>query len=402
MTAAAQGYATFDTAIGPCGIAWGPNGVVGVQLPEPDGVDGLRSQLNRRFGLAAEAEPSADATAAIEIIVALLRGEDVDLTGIALDMTAVTPFRREVYRAAREIPVGATSSYGELAQRIGSPGAARAIGQAMGNNPFPIVVPCHRVLAAGGKIGGFSADGGTDTKVRMLAIEGAVLDTVDPTPRMETVSTPSSFPFDPAAAIDHLQKSDPILGDLIADVGPFTMQLTGTPSVFAALAQAIVYQQLNGRAAETIFGRVKALFPAGELTPEAILGASDDDLRGAGLSRAKLLALRDLALKVVDGDLPTLAEAHDLDDSAIVERLTAVRGIGPWTAEMFLMFTLGRPDVLPLDDFGIRKGAASLFGLPEPPDRNQLRELGAAWSPYRTVASWYLWRAAEVTTPGPE
>lgn len=184
---AVEHYAVFDTALGPCGIAWGPAGVVGVALPEADGAAGARARLDRRFGLGAatppdEPEIDADIARAIAVIRALLRGEDADLSAIVLDMSAVTPFRREVYEAARTIPVGATSSYGELAQRVGRPGAARAIGQAMANNPFPIVVPCHRVLAAGGKVGGFSADGGTTTKLRMLAIEGAVLGALEATP----------------------------------------------------------------------------------------------------------------------------------------------------------------------------------------------------------------------------
>jgi methylated-DNA-[protein]-cysteine S-methyltransferase len=185
----ADGFAVFDTAIGACGIAWGPDGIVGVQLPESSeseaGSDagsgsggGTAERLARRFPSAAasgSSEPPPDVAAAIDAIRALLQGEEVDLSGIALDFGAVTPFRREVYELARQIPPGTTSSYGEIANRLGKPGAARAVGQAMGNNPFPIVVPCHRVLAAGGKIGGFSADGGATTKARMLAIEGAIL-----------------------------------------------------------------------------------------------------------------------------------------------------------------------------------------------------------------------------------
>jgi methylated-DNA-[protein]-cysteine S-methyltransferase len=181
----ADGFAVFDTAIGPCGIAWGPAGIVGVQLPESSGSSsagedsgGTGERMARRFPSAAASagsEPPPFVAAAIEVIRALLRGEEADLSGIQLDFDAVTPFRREVYELARQIPPGTTSSYGEIANRLGKPGAARAVGQAMGNNPFPIVVPCHRVLAAGGKIGGFSADGGTTTKARMLAIEGAIL-----------------------------------------------------------------------------------------------------------------------------------------------------------------------------------------------------------------------------------
>jgi methylated-DNA-[protein]-cysteine S-methyltransferase len=225
----------------------------------------------------------------------LMRGDDADLSAVPLDFGTVTPFRQDVDRAARLIPPGSTSTYGELAHRIGNPSAARAVGQAMRNNPFPIVVPCHRVVAAGGRIGGFSADGGVSTKAKMLAIEGALL---------------PALPFDAAAAVDHLHKADTILSGLIDEVGPLSLPLTGATSVFGALAEAIVYQQLTGKAAATIFARVQALFSDGgaELVPETVLGATDEELRGAGLSRAKTASLRDLALKTVEGDLPTLAE----------------------------------------------------------------------------------------------
>jgi len=164
------------------------------------------------------------------------------------------------------------------------------------------------------------------------------------------------------------------------------------------LAEAIVYQQLTAKAAGTIFGRVCALFPRAQegLKAEQILRVSDGKLRAAGLSRPKLLSLRDLARRTVRGELPTLAEVHRMEDEAIVERLTEVRGVGRWTVEMLLMFRLGRPDVLPADDYGIRKGFAIAFKKRELPGRDQLEKRGARWKPYRTVASWYLWRAADL------
>jgi 3-methyladenine DNA glycosylase/8-oxoguanine DNA glycosylase len=162
------------------------------------------------------------------------------------------------------------------------------------------------------------------------------------------------------------------------------------------LAEAIVYQQLTGRAAATIYARVCALFPGAHrgFTPQHILRASDAKLRGAGLSRAKTLALRDLARRAARDELPTLAEARGLDDAALVERLTQVRGIGRWTVEMLLIFRLGRPDVLPVDDYGVRKGYAVAFGKRSLPEPRELARIGARWAPYRTVAAWYLWRAA--------
>ncbi len=170
----AFGFTLFDTAIGRCGIAWGERGVVGVQLPEAGDAE-TRARMLHRFPAAGEASPPPDVQRALEGIVALLQGEASDLSQIALDMEGVPPFHRRVYEVARTIPPGRTLSYGDIAARLDARGAARAVGQALGRNPFAIVVPCHRVLAAGGKPGGFSANGGVSTKLKMLAIEGAVV-----------------------------------------------------------------------------------------------------------------------------------------------------------------------------------------------------------------------------------
>lgn len=169
---AAQGFVIFDTAIGACAIAWGGRGVVGVQLPEA-GEAATRARMARRFPEASEASPPPEVQRAIDLIAALLGGAASDLSPIALDMDALPAFHRRVYEVARTIPPGETLSYGEVANRLGEPGAARAVGHALGRNPFAVVVPCHRVLAAGGRIGGFSAAGGAVTKRRLLAIEGA-------------------------------------------------------------------------------------------------------------------------------------------------------------------------------------------------------------------------------------
>jgi methylated-DNA-[protein]-cysteine S-methyltransferase len=166
----AHGFTLFDTAIGRCGVAWSDRGLVGVQLPEAS-TAAARERMLQRFPAAGETAPPPKVQIAIDGIVALLRGESNDLSAIALDMEGVAPFHRRVYETARSIPPGKTLAYGEVAARLGAVGAARAVGQALGHNPFPIIVPCHRVLAAGGKIGGFSAHGGTATKRRMLALE---------------------------------------------------------------------------------------------------------------------------------------------------------------------------------------------------------------------------------------
>jgi len=201
--------------------------------------------------------------------------------------------------------------------------------------------------------------------------------------------------FDPDRAIEHLRASDAALARLIDRAGPFGLKLKRTPSIFSALAEAIVYQQLSGKAAATIFERMCALFPRTPQrpTPEQILGASDDALRGAGLSRPKLRSIRDLAQRATRREIPTFTEVRRMDDEAIVEHLTAVHGVGRWTVEMLLIFRLGRPDVLPVDDYGIRKGFAITFKKRDLPTRLELEKRGKRWKPYRTVASWYLWRA---------
>src|SRR3954463_1215382 len=167
-------FATFDTAVGCCAVAWGEGGIVGTWLPGSTPASTLRAVM-RRHPDAEEATPPPPVAEAIEGMAGLLSGDDVDLRGVALDMSGVPEFQQDVYAVARSLPRGVTMTYGEIAAKVGAPGAAQAVGQAMGHNPFPIVVPCHRVVAAGGANGGFSAPGGVDTKLRLLAIEGATL-----------------------------------------------------------------------------------------------------------------------------------------------------------------------------------------------------------------------------------
>lgn len=165
-------FALFDTAIGACGVAWGERGIVGFQLPE-SGEDATRARFRRRYPDAAEAAPPPGILPVIDRIRALVTGEKVDLADVALDMEAVPDFDGKVYAITRSIPPGSTLTYGEIASRLGDKSLSRDVGAALGRNPFPIVIPCHRVLASGGKAGGFSARGGVETKMRILAIEGA-------------------------------------------------------------------------------------------------------------------------------------------------------------------------------------------------------------------------------------
>jgi 3-methyladenine DNA glycosylase/8-oxoguanine DNA glycosylase len=222
--------------------------------------------------------------------------------------------------------------------------------------------------------------------------------------------------LDHTAAIAHLSSVDRKLARIIAKAGPCALQPENTHSIFDALLESIIYQQLNGKVAAIITERVKGLFPdntrrirtrhgeaAAFPTPEQILAAIPELLRSAGLSQAKMLAIRDLAAKTLDGTVPSVREAHKLSDDELVERLTAVRGIGRWTVEMLLIFRLGRPDVLAVDDYGVRKGFAKMHRMDELPKPKELQALGEKWRPHRSVACWYLWRAAGMKDlPEPE
>jgi 3-methyladenine DNA glycosylase/8-oxoguanine DNA glycosylase len=199
-----------------------------------------------------------------------------------------------------------------------------------------------------------------------------------------------------SAAVAYLSARDMKLAQWIERVGPCRMELRVEHSLFFSLLRAIVYQQLAGKAAAAILARVVALFPGHpHVLPEDITDAPDALLRSAGLSRNKMAAIRDLAAKTLDGTVPTLAQTRRMTDQEIIDRLVTIRGIGVWTAEMLLIFRLGRPDVLPVDDYGVRKGFKMVFGKRILPNKRQLLRRGELWRPYRSVASWYLWRAAE-------
>jgi len=209
-------------------------------------------------------------------------------------------------------------------------------------------------------------------------------------------SKPHPPPYDLDAALAHLRAADPKMAALIDRVGPCRLRCQPRGKPYEALLESIVYQQLNGRAAATIYGRVCALFGrSGCPRPQEIAGAAPELLRGAGLSNAKMLAVKDLSTRALARQIPTAAGIARLSDEDIVERLTQVRGIGLWTVEMLLIFGLGRPDVLPATDFGVRKGFAVAYRKRELPAPKALLKHGERWRPYRSVASWYLWRAAD-------
>ena len=193
-----------------------------------------------------------------------------------------------------------------------------------------------------------------------------------------------------------LRASHPRMAELIARSRCYNITPALSIRPFDALAESIAYQQLSGKAAATIFGRVRALYPKRKwLDPEQLLATPDETLRAAGLSRAKTAALKDLAAKTIDGTVPAGRALIRMSDDEIITRLTAVRGIGRWTVEMLLLFDLGRPDVWPVDDYGVRKGFAKTFGRRKLPTPKQLMKFGEKWRPYRSVAAWYFWRALD-------
>src|SRR3989441_11915020 len=206
----------------------------------------------------------------------------------------------------------------------------------------------------------------------------------------------SHLPFARPAAMTHLTAKDQKLPKLIATPLPFQMDAAPLQSPYEALLESIAYQSISGKAAATIFGRIKALSGNGRPpSPEQMLKLRKPVLRKAGLSGAKVLAMKDLAQKTIDGVVPTLEQAERLSDEELVERLVSVRGIGAWTVEMFLIFRLGRPDVLPIHDLGVKKGWSVTYGKKHMPKPKELLAFGERWRPYRTVASWYMWRACQ-------
>ena len=294
---------TVPTELGTLALAWNERGLARLLLPRADWGEVAPREL-ARIGLRGEARPPREIAELGRALQRHVRGEPQDFSGVALDTAAVPAFLLRVQRAAQAIPPGETCTYGELAAAADSPRAARAVGHAMATNPWPIVVPCHRVFTRSG-FGEYSAGSGVHTKLRLLWREGY---------RGRT----SNVAFDEHAAVAHLRQVDPRLRKLIDRVGPFTLQ--------AAAPRAM----------------------------------------------------------------------RSLDDEDIITRLTRTRGIHRWNAQLLLIHYLGRPDVLPAADPLLRKGFALASGLRSLPSAEAVENAARCWSPYTSVASWYLWRAVEM------
>ena len=217
---------------------------------------------------------------------------------------------------------------------------------------------------------------------------------------MNSATSRLALPFDHVEAHAHLSRIDKRLARLIERVGNFHFKLDECDSVYESLLEAITHQSIAGKAAQVIFARIVAFGTDGRCpTPDQLLRVPKPRLRKAGLSRAKIAAVRDLAQKTIEGVVPTIEESEKMSDQELVDRLISVRGIGAWTVEMFLIFRLGRPDVLPIHDYGVQKGFAITYRKKNIPKPRELAEFGERWRPYRTVASWYMWRAVHLAGP---
>jgi len=381
-------YCLFETPLGSCGIAWSQPvssrtspAVTLLQLPEATR-EMTESRIARNAGARKSSAPPPQIVEMIKKVRRHLQGYLQDFRDVTLGLDGAGPFARLVYQAARQIPAGQTRTYGELAKAVSQPAAARAVGQALARNPIGLIIPCHRVLAAGGKPGGFSAHGGRSTKARMLAIEGV---TFGPPPTIK-----SERDLRRAAAL--LRVRDPRLARCMAKSIDFNPKSEQSP--YATLFEAVVHQQLSPKAAMTILGTVKALYPGSTIPePGDLLKTPDRLLRGAGLSKAKTASLKDLAAKTLDGTVPSSEKIAALSDDEITLRLTSIYGVGRWTVEMLLIFNLGRMDVFPVDDYALRKSIADLYGMKDIPTPRQLDALGESWRPLRTVATLYLWNS---------
>jgi methylated-DNA-[protein]-cysteine S-methyltransferase len=380
-----QGWKTFPTALGVCGVAWSLHGVTHFCLPEADGA-AIARRLRECTDIRSEAKVlPAFVKRLLVSVKAHMKGDAQDFSDVPLVFAGASDFVQAVYRTACRIPPGSVLTYAELAAALGRPGAARAVGGALGRNPIPLLVPCHRIVAAGGKPGGFSAPGGLASKMALLECEGVALE------KPALIATPAQW----RKAVAHLQR-DKKMAALIARVGPIDFQPHNRAEPLTSLIAAIVSQQLSVKAAATIQKRVDAIIHVdGAAHPEKLLRTSDDELRAAGLSYMKVSFLKDLARKYLDGELPTAEQLQNLSNEQIIKRFTHVKGIGRWTVEMYLIFNLGRADVWPVDDLGVRKGLAQLFKLPETPSAEVAKNYGDKWSPYRSAASLYLWRSLD-------
>jgi len=377
MRLTGTGHHVFPTPLGPVGLAWTPRGVRRLEIGQPDRASTLAALAAKCPGLPVVSRPPAEVAALAARVRASLGGKADAFADVPLDLDGTPPFAQSVWQRLRKVPAGKVITYGELAAACDRPGAARAVGRIMGANPIPVIVPCHRCVGSDGSLTGFSSAGGLTLKARLLHDEGWVRDE------------------EHARGLAHLAKIDPKMRGLIRRHGPYLARADRPRPPWESLVTAIIHQQLSVKAGQTIASRVRALGSGnGYPTPAEMLAIDTAALRAAGLSNAKAGYVHDLAARVHDGRLD-LRALRKLDDEAVIAALTTVRGIGAWSAQMHLIFHLGRLDVLATGDLGLRAAAGRLYGLGEHATPAQLTAIAEPWRPYRSIASWYLWEGLD-------
>jgi methylated-DNA-[protein]-cysteine S-methyltransferase len=379
-------FARHETPLGPCVIEWSASGVTRLALGRT--AEARREVLTAR-GVLESRRPPPFVRKAQALLQRHLSGQPQDFASVPLDLAEASPAFRDVALFLRETPAGATVQAEAFAARLALLDGAPRLRKLLARNPLPLLLPSHRVLAAGGLLGAWG--GGEAFQERLLSLE-----TMAHPPLHDAAGAPADARVQEALA--HLRAEDARLGELIERVGPFRLTLRRGHSPYEALARSIVGQQITGRAAQAILTRLAAQFGTPDVPPpERIRKATNAQLRAAGLSASKARAFRDLAAHTLAGEVPSWAVLRRWPDERILSTLTEIHGIGRWTVEMVLLFRLGRPDVLPLGDYGIRKGYARTFTRGRLPSVRELQRRGWRWRPFRSIASWYLWRALELS-----
>jgi len=359
------GSFSFETVVGRFSFSWTKKGISKFVLNSED---------------SSSKQTPAPAKEVARRIKQHLKGKPDQLLNIPIDYSSIPEFQKKVFKALRKVKSGKVISYGELAIKAGKPGAARAVGTAMASNPVPMIIPCHRVLPANNskdpvkRLGSFSSDGGAWTKAKLLHAEGFI------------------WNEEHAEGLRVLSK-DKQMRKLIKEHGPYFPLSTVYGSQYGVLVESIIHQQISMAAARTVGRRVRELTPGNLFpTPEEMLALPDEKIKLCGMSYQKVSFLKSLAQHVFDGTLQ-LNKLPKMDDETAIKTLCMVKGIGKWTAEMYLMFNLGRLDIWPVQDLGLMNGVKLLDGLDEAPTAKQLQPIGDKWRPYRSMATWYLWRS---------
>ncbi len=379
-------FCFFESVLGRCALVWSAEGVIRNFLPFESPSE-TKNEVFKEFPEAMETSLNKEMKKVVSKLKFAISGAKVDFDDVLINKSNWSPFNKKVFECAKSIPIGSTTTYGLLAKSIGHPNAFRAVGTALGKNPVPIIIPCHRVLGANGSLRGFSASNGVITKQILLRLEGC---------RDQTFF----LDYDPIESSIFLAKSDSRLAKIIKLIGPPSISPPQKVQIFDSLSKAIISQQLSVKAAQSISRKLilECGKKNGNLDFEQIFKARNEKLKACGLSENKVHYLKELAKYARDKHLPSGEQLKCLSDSEVVHSLTKIKGVGKWTAEMILIFQLGRADVLAVDDLALRKGHGILLGKKNhESSRDELQTYARRWRPYRTAACWYLWRLNKVS-----